>query len=68
MGSPRSIGFFSSELGVGEPPSGYLRHNQREPIRVCERIILHCPVIEPECLPIHVYVKVERLYANVGAT
>jgi hypothetical protein len=58
---------FSSQFGIGKPPSDHLRHCQREPICVRKRIVLRCAIVEPERLLVYACVKVKLFDGNVGS-
>ena len=44
-----------------------LRYCQHKPVRIVQRIIFGCAIVEPENLLVNVAVKVERFDGNIGA-
>ena len=58
----------ASQARVGQPLTANLHHRQMEAIRIIQRIVFRCAIVEAEDLLCDVTIKVEGLNRNIGAT
>src|SRR5271157_1650847 len=63
----RMFSHLAGQLSESQTLISNLRKGRDKAVRIGQRIVLCCAVVEPECLLVYVAVKVKRFDSNIGA-